>query len=575
MPLFEKKQTPSAGSVSSQYQPALRSRNNYAPYHTAIHPHELYRFPNLNAEREAIQDAAQETETPISGAKAKLHIGAFSYWEPPSLLGLILMAKPKGPERPHWFPKHESGEQYKPRRSSLSAAYRTVWRFGKSENPEKLVAHIPKPLVHQPTSSSLQSQSTIQSTPEETELEEAVEHEQRPSTDVHRASILPRGLIIPCKIQNDPYYQERGAKFGFHGGFPYPRAVMKQYGIQESDWKEFCEALHKIVRPYATDAPWFGGLKKHGVHGAHIPELIDSILDVVAEWDSSYFRPKGLLMRMDTPGEAIFGLTTMDVWHRGFFMNWHIDNCHGLLSQKVLQFETGKPKGTTLRLRHLSHVLEKAFSSTRIVLDDIKVLEDTKRAYERGWMIWNASCHWARELKSIPKKFAFGMPAARADRWPRSKHIYYDRFVGHYMCTAMEITERLPVVETRMVTTFDLQTKHRKTEYKQVVAHYTDAKRINPHGSCTWHPEQHSMDQRRATFATRTVLPADCAPVKIKSHFDDRMKSFETNLYWRMWALEILEMDGYYEKHHPRIGKVYRKPASRQVKKPGKAYDKR
>ena len=556
-----------AGDISSDFQPGLQRFNNYAPFTPANHPHETRWLADYEVRKHTIRDIQEEKTTPISIAKARLHFGDSSVWDGLSLVGLILMAKPPGPERPLSFPERVMKDPYKPRSYPLHAAFRTLWRCGKSIRAETLVRENVKERAtgHLKTKTNGQSMSVIPM-PYETKVDDTrLPPDYTPSTH-----ILPRGLIVPCLLQVDPCYRVKDKGYGFHQGFPYPRALMMKYGVTEHDWKSFCGAMHEVVRPYATDAPWFGAVNPHGKEGADIPDLIDLVLDVVAKWDSSFFRPKGLIVRLDMPGEARFGLTTMDIWHKTLGTLGHIDNCQGVLSQRTLNFEKCGIRRSTIKSRHLRKLLESTYSSTRLVFDEITVLQNTKMAYERGWMVWIASCHWAHILKERPKAFPSGLAAARADHWPRSKHLYYERFVGTYTCTAKEITERVPETTSLKHTAYNFTTHSYQTTYIKGST-MVSKKRIDPHGVCVWNPAPYSMDQRTHMFATRIILPAECAPAKIESHLNPKTRSMDTEVYWQRWALEVLEQDGYFDKLPPKVGAIYKRRPRRQIRAAKKA----
>jgi len=551
-----------AGDVSSEFQPGLQRFNNYAPFAPAAHPHETRWLVDYEVRKNTIRDALNEKAPPISIAKARLQFGDSSIWDGPSLIGLVLMAKPPGRGRPPSFPELSIKQPYKPRSYPLHAAFRTLWRCGKSVRPETFVREAVKATSNRRLAPITNKESmSVIPMPYETNVDDL----RIPSDYIPSTHILPRGLIIPCRLQLDPCYRIKDQNFGFHRGFPYPRAVMLKYGVTEHHWKSFCETMHDVVRAYAADAPWFGAVKTDGEDGADIPTLIDLILDKVSEWDTSFFRPKGLLVRLDMPGEARFGLTNMDIWHKTLGAPGHIDNCQGILSQNTFQFEEGDIRGRKTKSRHLRKLLEITYSSTRLVFDEVTVLQDVKTAYERGWMVWNASCHWARILKGQPKAFPGGFAAARADRWPRSKHFYYERFVGTYTCTAKEIDEKVPKRSTMNQTNYNFRTRSYQTTYLNE-SPLTSKTRVNPHGDCVWNPAPYSMDQRTNMFATRVILPADCAPPRVESHLNPKTKSIDTKVYWQPWALEVLEQDGYFDKSRPNVGTIYKRTPHRQIK---------
>ena len=180
------------------------------------------------------------------------------------------------------------------------------------------------------------------------------------------------------------------------------------------------------------------------------------------------------------PGERKFGLELMDIYHARF-SHGHIDNISGVIRTKRRHFGVKMKKG---RRGHLKHMTRKGFHSTRIVLDAISVLSNADKAQKRGWTNWNRQCERAQQaleaslpvsklinerksaksapITSYPKVGRHDAPKAylhswewpaatwkyileqiltwssssawggtrRKDRWPPSKHLYYERFRG-------------------------------------------------------------------------------------------------------------------------------------------------
>jgi len=186
------------------------------------------------------------------------------------------------------------------------------------------------------------------------------------------------------------------------------------------------------------------------------------------------------------------------------------------------------------------------FCRTRLVIDEVAVMKDMKVAYERGWMVWNASYHWARRLREEqpkPDVDSKHIQGTRADRWPRSKHLYYDRFIGKAECISKEHHVNIP------------RTIRKGNEIRVV---YTRERRVNFHASCVWKPHPDAMDQRTSVFATRSILPTDDALLPIH---DVRI------VYWQQWTLDVLEQDGYYDAKKPVLGPVYKRLQADHVKK--------
>ena len=225
------------------------------------------------------------------------------------------MAKPTGSVRPASFPPMEESKPYRPRFCPLSSSFRTVYRYGKAENPENLVEDEAKSGSSSPKHLSV----SLTVLPHESLSSKEISSPDFLCSGVRPGytapvGILPRGLVVLCNLQVDTSYKNGRSSHGFHEGFPYPATIMKKYDVSRKDWKLFCSAMDDVVSPFSTESsPWFGAVKS-GSKG-DISELVDCVLDVVSAWDSRFFRPRGLLMRLDMPGEAKFGLTTMDIFH--------------------------------------------------------------------------------------------------------------------------------------------------------------------------------------------------------------------------------------------------------------------
>ncbi|KAH9214045.1 hypothetical protein DL95DRAFT_462491 [Leptodontidium sp. 2 PMI_412] len=223
------------------------------------------------------------------------------------------------------------------------------------------------------------------------------------------AQAFPRGIQIMAKNTNT-----------LEGGFPYPKELAP-FGITKQDWSIFC---HKLTEPLAS--------KK-------IAYAVEKILDICAEEDVKFFRPKGFIMRLDMPGEEQYGLDIMDMYHSQLG-SIHTDNFtsrppqakeySGAIKHKHHIRERSKDR------KHLESLRDKAFRSTRLMLDPIIVLRDPELAARRGWARWIIACNQAQKLageappKRMDNKPWYGYFPTRWDRWPPSKHLYYDRFRG-------------------------------------------------------------------------------------------------------------------------------------------------
>ncbi|KAG9243555.1 hypothetical protein BJ878DRAFT_113425 [Calycina marina] len=593
------------GDICHDYQAGLFTRNNYAPWIPCPHPHE-YKF---HPEKSNPILSQGDRSTPLSVAKANAVIKPPSCWDGPTFVGQILMAKPPGNKRPENFKEVKAAVngEYRPRKDELHDAFRTLWRCN-TRSEKRVDEKLKEKAKHMEQNEALELESEIDQESANTsalpvqfwgkkiasvskKTIHSMEHDERRAETLHvipipfeksisvielnagpapEEHILPRGLIVPCREQVDPRYKPRDEHYGFHGGFPFPE-ILKQYGITQENWQEFTNALDDVVRPYATNAPWFGAVKLEGEKGADIPQLIDTILYTVAEWELKLFRPRGLLMRMDMPGEAKFGLTAMDIYHKARGKRGHIDNCLGVLSRRAYNFEKNESFYQPRWFRHLLCLLESTYASTRIVIDEASVMDDPKLAYERGWMVWIAACHWAHVVKETHTDCC-DLGPMRSDRWPRSKHFYYERFVGTLSCTARALTHSVMHAPIRTISSTSPNTSPSSHRLPQTTwtHQYEQAseQKLDPHGTCVWRPAIESMDQRTHMFATRPVLPADCAPTRVRCYLNRRFETWDTGAYWRTWALEVLELDGYFDGSGDKgLGNVYKRTGRNMVSK--------
>lgn len=84
--------------------------------------------------------------------------------------------------------------------------------------------------------------------------------------------------------------------------------------IDKNDWEKFQQALYATF--LVTD-----GNPRNRIPGRSVAYNIDALLDVVAEWDVRFFRPKAVVMRMDMPGEEKYGLDFMDLFYKNYIIN--------------------------------------------------------------------------------------------------------------------------------------------------------------------------------------------------------------------------------------------------------------
>ncbi|CZT48447.1 uncharacterized protein RSE6_09136 [Rhynchosporium secalis] len=227
------------------------------------------------------------------------------------------------------------------------------------------------------------------------------------------AQAFPRGIQIMAKNTNT-----------LEGGFPYPKELA-QFGISKGDWSVFCL---KLTEPLAN---W------------KIAYAIEKILDICAEEDVTFFRPKGFILRLDMPGEEQYGLDMMDIYHTKLG-SIHTDNFTAIPRGSKVEGYGGAikhkhhvPERSKDR-KHLESLRDKAFRSTRLMIDPIIALKDPELATQRGWAGWIIASKKAQKLaaeappKRMDNKPWYGYFPARWDRWPPSKHLYYDRFRGAF-----------------------------------------------------------------------------------------------------------------------------------------------
>lgn len=110
-------------------------------------------------------------------------------------------------------------------------------------------------------------------------------------------SLLPRGLIIMAK--NTAH---------LHRGFPYPKLLF-DCGITKAQWKNICRSL--------VDSLDKGlGLFNTARENRGIAYEVEKILDIAAKLDQQYFRPKGIIMRLDS--RYIVFLLSMQILRRSY-----------------------------------------------------------------------------------------------------------------------------------------------------------------------------------------------------------------------------------------------------------------
>ncbi|CAG8981466.1 hypothetical protein HYALB_00003037 [Hymenoscyphus albidus] len=226
---------------------------------------------------------------------------------------------------------------------------------------------------------------------------------------------LSRGLMVMAYNSND-----------LTKGFPYAK-VLSGFGSSKENWETF----HQHANGKSSAEGWLTKLK--------------NILDIVHEWDVQYFRKKGFLVRLDMPGEQKYGLDFMDLYYEGTGNRKTFNVAHGISG--VLH----KDKIKETKAKNLTRIREKGFVSTRIVMDPIAILDNETLYEQRGWLRWDQACTHAKNaqineakapkvpMKNEPYKpyveaeNSGFKPHTRVDRWPTSKHFYYERFRGRHI----------------------------------------------------------------------------------------------------------------------------------------------
>jgi hypothetical protein len=177
---------------------------------------------------------------------------------------------------------------------------------------------------------------------------------------------IPCGLIIMATDSHD-----------IRQGFPYPRAIEPL--ISEEEWKQIGPKL-------AESGP--REIKNRTDMAYHI----EQIMDTAALMNVKCFRPRGLLFRLDCPGEMKYGLDFMEIEHDS---QYHLAGMEEKALDQTPQDtfkearrtrkgeRSAKRKGEASPMKY-ERLKEMAFSSLRIVLDPISVLKIPEKATARG-----------------------------------------------------------------------------------------------------------------------------------------------------------------------------------------------
>ncbi len=218
--------------------------------------------------------------------------------------------------------------------------------------------------------------------------------------------LIPRGIQIMAKNSN---YLEKG--------FHYPKEL-QACNITQNEWNAFCHGFTAPIRS-----------KHKKANRPMMPFEIENMLDLVANWDIRFFRPKGFVVRLDMPGEQKYGLDFMDLHH------WRA----GRKCWDNVLFSGKGQTGVTMMRKHSNHhhrrIRRRYFNHPRIVIDSIEMLVNG-RAQERGWTNWIRACTDSWEALNVRREVDCNEPShyakfeRRKDRWPASKHLFADRFRG-------------------------------------------------------------------------------------------------------------------------------------------------
>jgi len=297
--------------------------------------------------------------------------------------------------------------------------------------------------------------------------EERERNHYRPVGDNNQDDILPRGMQILAE-ETDPF--EGGFKF------PYPKALAK-CDIKYVDWMRIQGELIGKFEPCGGGRFHYPKLADFQLNT--IAKNIETVLDNAADLDTTFFRPRGLIMRLDMPGEQKFGLDGMDLY---FGSTLAVDLPVHNVSRVGHPFtDAAVSEESAWRIcrkccwtkdtpnRHYLTIRDKFFEGTRIVIDSLTVLQDAEKSLRRGWTNWIQQCENAQkgivkdEDKSLPARvfsvkeditkyirsveihFAPKLMrpiSERVFRWPPSKQIYYDRWRGHTALGRHEIQLR-------------------------------------------------------------------------------------------------------------------------------------
>jgi hypothetical protein len=99
-------------------------------------------------------------------------------------------------------------------------------------------------------------------------------------------------------------------------GFPYPKVLFK-CGITKAQWKHVCDSL---VEP--LDKMQVGNFERHPRPRRGIAYELEKVFDIAAKLDQKFFRPKGIVMRLDSKYITVF-LCSKHILHRTWLSRGH------------------------------------------------------------------------------------------------------------------------------------------------------------------------------------------------------------------------------------------------------------
>ncbi|KFX97362.1 hypothetical protein V490_02822 [Pseudogymnoascus sp. VKM F-3557] len=235
------------------------------------------------------------------------------------------------------------------------------------------------------------------------------------------STIIPPSTVKPYQTGIQVPSQIRIAD-----GFPYPPGLAA-YEILEEDWNKFTTHLTTLISPHGKWVknipirlvPPFGTRdEKHDFQTS-----LSKVFEYVRASQNNLFRPKGLLMRVDIPGEDV-GMDSMDLYH-----GRHVDHLStpgtedsdanagpsadseeidATAEEVVAQANVAEPppqltkaqdktlekakKKERRTLNHLNSAKKKMSKRIRIVMEPVAVLDNAKRAETNGWIAWIRHC---------------------------------------------------------------------------------------------------------------------------------------------------------------------------------------